>query len=272
MCHWPEWLSTKREKEKFHFPGAVFSDVPFPHSQPASLPALLQPAERAFPFWPPLTFVGADSGSLPTTQICAIYTNLQWKALLKLAKSFFFSSPLSTVVTMFKSDAFTMLLRWWEFGLRLHCIKIICGLWGTQIAGHSHRSIVAGSPGMGQVSRTFYVTFQIFIFPWAPKPWEIIGERRIWLSDKQKDSDIAFLSVSFIYTNMKSYAEVSDTCLVSLLVQRTYLSCESVYTDEMPRSFCRNTLKKKKSHVQIVMLLLLKNPLRTRANCKDTNS
>lgn len=85
-------------------------------------------------------------------------------------------------------------------------------------------------------------------------------ERRIWLSDKQKDSDTAFLSVSFIYTNMKSYAEVSDTCLVSLLVQRTYLSCESVYTDEMPRSFCRNTLKKKKSHVQIVMLLLLKNP------------
>lgn len=69
---------------------------------------------------------------------------------------------------------------------------------------------------------------------------------------------------------MKIYAELSDTCLISLLVQRTYLFCESVYTDELPRSFCRNTLKK--SHVKIVMLLLLKNPLRTRANCKDVNS
>ena len=270
MSHWPEWLSTKREEEKFHFPGAVFSDVPFPIPNQHCYQRSLQPAERAFPFWPPLTVVGADSGSLPTTQRWAIYTNLQWKVLLKVAKSiFFFPLLFPPVIIMFKSHAFTMLLRCWEFGLRLHCIKIICGLWGAQIARHSHRSIVAGSSGMEQVSRTFYVNFQIFIFPWAPKLWGIIGERRIWLSDKQKDSDAAFLSVSFIYSNMKIYAELSDTCLISLLVQRTYLFCESVYTDELPRSFCRNTLKK-------IMLKLscfcYPRILWERANCKDVNS
>lgn len=120
MCHWPEWLSTKREKEKFHFPGAVFSDVPFPHSQPASLPASLQPAERAFPFWPPLTFVGADSGSLPTTQICTIYTNLQWKALLKLAKSFFF--PLLFPLWLRCSNLMLSLCFWDDENLVWGCI------------------------------------------------------------------------------------------------------------------------------------------------------
>ena len=90
MWHWPEWLSTKREEEKFHFPGAVFSDVPFPTPNQHCCRRSLQAAERAFPFWPPLTVVGADSGSLPTTQRWAIYTNLQRKALLKVAKSIFF--------------------------------------------------------------------------------------------------------------------------------------------------------------------------------------
>lgn len=122
MSHWPEWLSTKREEEKFHFPGAVFSDVPFPIPNQHCYQRSLQPAERAFPFWPPLRVVGADSGSLPTTQRWAIYTNLQWKVLLKVAKSiFFFPSPLSTCgydvqISCFHY-AFEMLRIWSEAAL-----------------------------------------------------------------------------------------------------------------------------------------------------------
>ena len=139
---------------------------------------------------------------------------------------------------MFKSHAFTMLLRCWEFGLRLHCLKITYGLWVTQIAGYSCKPTVAGSPCVGQVSRTFYVTFQIFIiyFPGHKNPEKLIGERRIWLSVKQKDSDTAFLSVSFISQTWKAvlcfltlvWSHFWSKELISSVSLFTLMSCPGV--------------------------------------------
>lgn len=114
----------------------------------------------------------------------------------------------------------------------------------AQIAGHNHRSIVAGSPGMGQVSRTFYVTFQIFIFPWAPKPWNNWRKRRIWLSDKRRIQTLHFCCFFHLHKHeRRKYTEVSDTCLVSTFQE---LSLLWVCLLMRYRSFCRNTLKKKK--------------------------
>lgn len=238
-------LSERKSRVSFH--SGCLQGCTFSHSRPASLPPLsLGPAEKVVWCSASLLLVRADSGSCLHPEDVPL-TSTSREGLVKIHKRCFFLSSFYLTM-MFKSQGFHMLLRYWEFGPGIHCIKIMCGLWGTQFARYIYRPTEEGCPGMGQVGRILMWLPRLYnIFPWASHPWELTGKRQIWLKDKHKDSGIAFLSASFIHTDMKSCAVISDTCLIWLLVQRNNFLCESVTSMSCPGVSVKILSKIKKS-------------------------
>lgn len=253
MCHWPEWLSTKREKEKFHFLGAVFSDVPFPIPNQHRCQHRCSQQRELFHSDSPSIFVGAGFWFFAyKLQICTIYTNLQWKALVQISKEFFFS--LFFPLWLQCSNLMLSLCFWDDENLVWGCIasKLSVVFGGTQIAWAQPQDLLAGSPGMGQVSRTLCDLPDIYI-SLAPKPWEIIEKEEFGSVISRRIQTRTF-SVSSSTQTWKAmlrfltlvWSHFSPKNLSLLWVCLHWMRCPGVFG---------RILLKKKSHVQIVMLL-----------------